>query len=618
MKRIMIIAALAAACISCNKEMNEQPAVEQEITFHAICNADADPASRTTRQEDGKVFWSPNETIGIFQGVSTPDGGYEFTSTNSTEEPTALFKGTLPSGSGNYWGLYPQTTQSWLYKSGSTEYIVTEFTDQQPARAGSFADNLYVAVACSSTTDLSFSHPLGGIKFSVSNSGIKTIFLRSNNGESIATNLFLISYSEGKAEVADIDSGTDMITLTPSSGTFIPGEDYYFVTLPVTLSKGFTMYFQREDGTVLTRKVNTSVNIPRATFRTLMNADQGSWGKDPMTFSPESISVSAAGGGFKITVNYWGDYHVDVAGADWITASGTSGDPRFEGRTHTFTATRNTGAERSAVITVCDESNCYPVIVTQADGSTLKTITHHSLGMRFTADWCGWCPVMNESFKKTKEKLGDKFVIVNFHNGNYLKSPDFSPLASAYLVSSLPTGIVDGRSKIPNYTNTDYGASFVAGCVSETESTYPVTTSLGISSSLSGSSLSVTVKVYASSAADYKLSVFLLEDGIVSRQLNNTTGTTDYSYVHDNVEKLKLTGSAQGDAITIDADDSTKEFNFSATVPSTCNLSNLSVLAYVQKQFGSQPVVQSDNYGEWYIDNCRKVPVGETAEPEVK
>ena len=49
----------------------------------------------------------------------------------------------------------------------------------------------------------------------------------------------------------------------------------------------------------------------------------------------------------------------------------------------------NNGEERSSVMIVCDDKNCYPVVVTQGDGSKLKKVTHHSLGMRFTATWCG-------------------------------------------------------------------------------------------------------------------------------------------------------------------------------------------------------------------------------------
>ena len=35
------------------------------------------------------------------------------------------------------------------------------------------------------------------------------------------------------------------------------------------------------------------------------------------------------------------------------------------------------------------------------------------------------------------------------------------------------------------------------------------------------------------------------------------------------------------------------------------------VLVYIQKAFGSAPRIQSDNYGDYYVDNCAVVKLGE-------
>jgi hypothetical protein len=45
---------------------------------------------------------------------------------------------------------------------------------------------------------------------------------------------------------------------------------------------------------------------------------------------------------------------------------------------------------------------------------------------------------------------------------------------------------------------------------------------------------------------------------------------------------------------------------------------NLEILVYVQRPFGSQPVIQSGNYGDYYVDNCVSLPVGKAAIPDLK
>ncbi|MBO4446611.1 MAG: hypothetical protein J5764_00625, partial [Bacteroidales bacterium] len=65
------IALTAAACTVQNQKEEPAPAQSegQEMVFHAVCGDEADLSSRTARQADGKVFWSPNDVIAVFQGT---------------------------------------------------------------------------------------------------------------------------------------------------------------------------------------------------------------------------------------------------------------------------------------------------------------------------------------------------------------------------------------------------------------------------------------------------------------------------------------------------------------------------------------------------------------------
>ncbi|MBO4447078.1 MAG: Omp28-related outer membrane protein, partial [Bacteroidales bacterium] len=416
--------------------------------------------------------------------------------------------------------------------------------------------------------------------------------------------------------VGAIDEGYDYIELAPENGgSFIPGEDYYFITLPTTMSKGFTLLFEREDGKIFTRNVNTSVAMSRAMFRYLPNADtEGEWVTPQLTFSPSEINIGALGGSFSIDVTYFGTPHVDASSCDWISVTGSSGDPKF-GCSYFFHVEPNTGSERVGVITICSDENCYPVMVTQADGSSVQRLKHHSLGMRFTATWCGYCPRMNKSFAQVHSDLGDKFNIVNFHaTSSNLPFSGTPTLMSQYSIGGYPTGIVDGRALIKNY-NISYTVSLIKQAIQETEDNYPTTTSVGISSSLSGQTLSVDVNVFALEAGTYKITALLLENGIVSPQTDYDENTTHNDYVHNNTARMSLS-PISGTLFDVTSANSNTQFNYNVTVPTTYDKNNLSILVYIQKPFGNQAVLQSDNYGDYYVDNSRIVPVGETTTTE--
>jgi hypothetical protein len=44
----------------------------------------------------------------------------------------------------------------------------------------------------------------------------------------------------------------------------------------------------------------------------------------------------------------------------------------------------------------------------------------------------------------------------------------------------------------------------------------------------------------------------------------------------------------------------------------------MEVIAFVQRNFNDRPAIQSDKYGEWYVDNCRAAALGTAAPLEVE
>ena len=618
-KNAFLFAALAAVLTcSCNVEQPvDVPSDEDgEITVLAAGFAGAD--TKTVRQSDGKVFWSPNDEISVMRN-STSSANKKFVASNTEPAAETYFTGIMPAGTGAYWAVYPYNANNSIQNG----YFVTSVPAKQEAVAGSFANNVFVSAAFekNATKTLTFHHQCGGVKFTVTQPGIKSaVVVPADESVSLAGLVGLYAASAGSAPyIRATGSPEDMSStaeiVAPEGETLEVGEAYHIVTIPATLKGGFSLMLQKEDGTVCFRKVSKDVKIEAGHFLTLMDVDDGAEFDRYFEFSPSAIEVEPMGGLFTMKVRSSVDFHVQI-NDDWIKQVSVTGDPRL-GATVTFSAEMNTGEERSGVMIVCDDKNCYPVVVTQGDGSKLKKGTHHSLGMRFTATWCGYCPIMSKTFHLAKDNLGDKFEYICMYatDGDYGFS-DMNTLANQYGVTGFPTGIVDGRFEVENYSS-EYAAGLIASAVEETETNYPAATAIGLESSLSGQNLTVKAEVFANCAETYKLTVILMENGIIGYQADYTDGDQQ-NFQHDRVARKTLTSSISGDSFSIDEVGGTKSFTYTYTVPASYKKNNLMILAYVQRTFGSRPVIQSGNYGNWYVDNCRVAAVGTTAPLEAE
>jgi len=280
----------------------------------------------------------------------------------------------------------------------------------------------------------------------------------------------------------------------------------------------------------------------------------------------------------------------------------------------------NTGDRaRSATVTIAtfDGSMVRTVSVIQSGHTsgvsgdwTKDPFVHKSLVMRLTGTWCGWCPRMNKSIKRAMELYPDKISYMALHSGG--GDLDFSnpyPLQNQFGIYSFPTGIIDGRILVNNQA-IEITADNIVKAVKETEAKYGTVTGVDIHSSVSGRTALADVGVYVKKAGDYKITVFLLEDGIINKQADYEEG--DHAdYVHDNVIRVAMT-DVLGEEFSVTSDNTVKNFSFSANVPSSFKLANMRVLVYVQRKFGSYPVIQSGNYGDYFVDNSADVALGES------
>lgn len=235
-----------------------------------------------------------------------------------------------------------------------------------------------------------------------------------------------------------------------------------------------------------------------------------------------------------------------------------------------------------------------------------KEFWHKSLGMRFTATWCGYCPNLATGFAKAVSQYPNKIEQLNLHPASSnLGFSGTSALSNIFNVTGYPTGMIDYRSRIGNYASDD-AATLVVDAVKETEKNYPVKTGISFSSSVSGSTLNLNVKLYIKEKGDYKVTAVLLEDNIIGYQ----NGGGD-NYNHSSIARVAIT-DITGDAVSTSKDNKTVSKNYTATIPSSCDKNNLRVLVYVLRQYGSQTIIRTADYGDYYVDNAISAAVGTT------
>ena len=423
--------------------------------------------------------------------------------------------------------------------------------------------------------------------------------------------------------VLDSDGGSEIIRFTaPQNWHVEPSEESDWLSLSPLEGEAGT-------GRVKVKaEANTSGGTRRAEF-SVCSGDQSLQfhviqDHFEMIFEvPETeMHVSASGGILPIPINTNQSFDV-ICGQEWIVPSPSQGKrPEY---VVVAVEPNLTGASRTSEIVISCDMADVTVTVTQdaAEGAlaqwTEKSFASRSLAMRFTATWCGYCPMMGKAFDTAKGQMNGALELVSLHGGQ--SDYEFSgtnQLARRFDISGYPTGIIDSRASIPNYESTATTASVAVQVAQETKESYPTVSGIAVDSYLSGTELTVFVPIYFHKADAYRVTVLLLEDGIVGYQ--NGGGT---SYTHNDVARYALT-SMSGDSVKIESDNTVWSNIYTAKVSTAWNPDKLKVLVYVERPYGNQPEVgnvsgaQYSNYGDIYIDNCRAVKLGETAVLELQ
>lgn len=272
--RYILFAVAILAASSCAKETVQYSSGERQVVITATM--EEAQGTRAAVQDGGKqVYWEPGDVIKVFF-----DGdGNKFTAQCSSLSRVSDFVGSVSTVGGanegnsdvkHIWGLYPFRIDA----TSDGESVTTTLPSSQTGRDGTFASGTNITLARSENFGLAFYNVCGGIRFTLTQEGIKRITLEGNNSETLA-GTFTATFENGVPAVKSVSESDTSITLrAPEGESFKTGVWYYIVSLPASLSKGFKLTFRSEAGTG-TLNYGKAVSIKRGVFGSLADVDAG-------------------------------------------------------------------------------------------------------------------------------------------------------------------------------------------------------------------------------------------------------------------------------------------------------------------------------------------------------
>ena len=301
--RLIFIAVAILAGSACTKEAANKDLAERQIVLTAW-NEGAGSTRSTVIDGGAKVHWEPGDKSGVFYGGI----GSCFTTTCTEPATVSDFYGTMTGigginegeESGDFlWGLYPYRTDA----TSDGNSVTTTLPAIQQSREGSFAQNTFITLARSSSFGLAFYNVCGGIRFSLTQTGIRRVVLEGLNGEDLAGTVKLV-WENGVPAVGEITDGARSVSLkAPEGESFKTGIWYYLVSLPATLPDGFKLTLYKDDS-IASVQYGKAFSIKRGIFSSVAGLD-----------SEAEFTSGGGGGNEDASITIDGDFW------DWLDVS---------------------------------------------------------------------------------------------------------------------------------------------------------------------------------------------------------------------------------------------------------------------------------------------------------
>lgn len=313
-----------------------------------------------------------------------------------------------------------------------------------------------------------------------------------------------------------------------------------------------------------------------------------------------------------------------VSDADWITVKEVKYDSTLLADNTNYSkymyshielsVTANSGAVRQGNISLegADGKTKETVSIEQwgdemkADFS--KKFFRHTFMIKHTADWCGPCGLSSEYIHEAEEQRPGRFLWAAFYQNCDEKSLSAWSGAIPYFKKTSSSGIP--TSVMNNYCIMigAFNASTLVALLDEAAREVESETAIGGYATIKDGSIEVDLRIASKKSGQYKISVFVLEDGMQYYQAGMGN-----NYIHDNVARYEMT-EMYGDPVTL-AGNTVEKMSFSCKVPSYIqNEDNLHIYAVMYKEGSFNGSVSGIKYNTLegvIVDNAVNIPINE-------
>ena len=291
MKRLNLYCMALAVLAMGSCSLEHESIVPEELPGLKFTAVWSDEASRTSLDENGtSVLWDPGDEIFVFQGVTAqgPSAMGKFKSTNAARQAQATFTGTMEGEcSGDYIAVYPYHpfhefgSAMDMSEYGYGGYMVAHMIyPVQQGVEGSFALRTAPAAAVSSTNELVFHNICGGVRFSVTRSGIKKVSFSSVDGSPMSGMAYIIIGDDG-LPMAMMGGPEELggkaqsfVDVVAPEGGFVPGKNYYAMMAPQAHAEGIKITLYSDDG-MAEKTLSGPITVKRSVFGKLDDIDSG-------------------------------------------------------------------------------------------------------------------------------------------------------------------------------------------------------------------------------------------------------------------------------------------------------------------------------------------------------
>ncbi len=300
-----LILSLAVAAVSCQKlaSVPDSGITGQEKTPRVLLAFLSAETKAAISDTFGSVSWTQSDSISVFDSDSGP-GGNKFVTAEGGA--TAKFAGQASDPAGTYYyGVYPYSKTTSLVSGVITAALPAVQKTVQNDLIGSFDPEAFLMVGRSTSTDeMGFYDALGGIRFTVSDSGYDKVVFQGNSGELVAGTVTVSFGDDGIPVCQAASSGTS--ASVSLEGEFEAGNFYYISLIPQAFKKGFTLTFYKDGAEAVKTVCESFVKVQRYYFATVRNADDqssvsGIFDGEPLNFNePSNCYVVREAGSYKL------------------------------------------------------------------------------------------------------------------------------------------------------------------------------------------------------------------------------------------------------------------------------------------------------------------------------